>query len=72
MIFMERRGLLLDEYETLIEDPVAWINKLEPPSHEQLIKEYEMEQLVPYPREPDPEREWRDSEGFRFYTGEFF
>lgn len=67
-VFTLRSGELWDEYGRKVDYPLAWLDALKPPTGEQRGREDG--NRGPMAR-PDPEREWRDSEGFRFYAGEF-
>lgn len=67
-VFTERRGSLWDEYGRRRDDPVAWLDDLEPPDATQ--QDWEEFHMGPYWR-PDPAREWRDAEGFRFTAAKF-
>lgn len=68
-VFKDFPGVLVNEYDEQIPDPVAWITALEPPTDSQIAREYDRSR----PRWPEVNdaREWRDTEGFRFYAGEF-
>lgn len=66
-VFRERRGLLVSEYGTQIDDPVAWLEALQAPDKEQIAKEAGWLAEGRYWREPDP----RDADGFRFCREEF-
>lgn len=67
-----RPGRLVDEYREQVDDPIAWLNELAAPTAEQQRKEESPEWQGTFgrPLGSDP-REWRDTEGFRFYDGEF-
>jgi hypothetical protein len=69
-VFTERTGALVDEYGREIDDPLVWLGKLPPPDTVQQAKEWSPQWMGPYWRR-DPEREWRDAEGFRFLAEEF-
>lgn len=69
-VFTDRTGNLVDEYGREEPDPVAWLDSLEPPNGEQQRREWSCEWMGPH-WVRDPEREWRDPEGFRFTGVEF-
>lgn len=76
-VFTERHGFLSDEYGERIDDPLTWIDDLEPPDDTQVKHEntqlghyavdtsYKQSRLYPH------NLDWRDDEGFRFTAGEF-
>lgn len=64
-------GILVDEYERVIENPLEWLAGLERPTLGQQKLEDSPERRGSYAPIPDPKTEWRDSEGFAFYDGEF-
>ncbi|MEU7170355.1 hypothetical protein ABZ949_02540 [Micromonospora tulbaghiae] len=72
LLLADRPGRLVDEYGKQVDDPIAWLDAMVPPSAEQQQKEDRPQLRGPYapPRGTDP-REWRDAEGFRFYDGDF-
>lgn len=70
-VFVERRGVLLDEYGAEYPEPLVWLGEIEAPSAEQVRKEggWLSEQTPSWYRRP--EHDWRDAEGFRFCDMEF-
>lgn len=68
-VFTERRGRLVDEYNRQVDDPVAWLDALEPPNLRQRMWENSPAARGPYRGRTDGEH--RDAEGFRFYAGDF-
>lgn len=62
-VFTERPGVLVDEYGQVIDDPVRWVDELQPPDPRQRDRE---DDLL-FHSEPDP----RDAEGFRFALTDF-
>lgn len=67
-VFAERTGQLFDEYGQHIEDPVAWLDALIPPTPRE--RAWEDAERYRYGGRGDS-RDFRDREGFRFYAGEF-
>jgi hypothetical protein len=68
-VFANRPGVLVNEYGEQEQEPVIWLANLEPPSSAQRVWEESYDARGPWSH-PD-EREWRDTEGFRFYDGDF-
>lgn len=68
-VLADRPGELYDEYGDRVDDPVKWLADLEPPTAEQIRWQDDDRAAGRY--RPDPDTEWRDPEGFRFYAGEF-
>ena len=76
-VFTERHGFLVDEYGERIDDPLTWIDELEPPDDAQIKRENDqlgrygvtmsLRQSQLYPHNLD----WRDDEGFWFSLHEF-
>jgi hypothetical protein len=70
-LFASKPGSLINEYGDVIEDPVVFLEGLVKPTKEQQEKEDSPEWRGHWSPWPDPDTEWHDSEGFRFYDGEF-
>jgi hypothetical protein len=67
-LFKTTKGVLMDEYDRVIEDPLKFLTELERPTKAQQNSEDSAERRR---WSPDPLTEWRDSKGFAFYDGEF-
>lgn len=70
-VFKTTAGILVDEGERVVVDPLQFLAELERPSKEQQEKEDSPEWRGSWSPHPEPDREWRDPEGFAFYDGEF-
>lgn len=70
-LFKTTTGILVDEEERVISDPLQFLAELERPTKEQQEKEDSPEWRGLASPHPDPEHEWRDPEGFAFYDGDF-
>ncbi|GIM89701.1 hypothetical protein [Paractinoplanes toevensis] len=66
-VFTDKPGRLVDEYGREVENPIEWLDALQPPDLKQ--QRWEGSNMGSYWR-PDA-RDWRDTEGFRFYDGDF-
>lgn len=62
-VFAERSGVLVDEYGVVIDDPVQWVDELQPPDPQQR----DWESVHYFSGTPDA----RDAEGFRFSPTDF-
>lgn len=67
-VFKTTAGVLVDEEERVIEDPLKFLAELERPTAEQQAWEDDPKNLGGHIRD---DREWRDDEGFAFYDGYF-
>ncbi len=67
-MFSATPGVLVDEYDRVIPDPLQFLAELERPSKAQQRSEDSPERRS---SRPDQATEWRDEEGFTFYDGEF-
>lgn len=71
-VFADRPGKLFTEYREEIEDPIAWLDGLQPPDADQIAKEDSMRNGPSWAdMRWHREREWRDPEGFHFGAYEF-
>lgn len=70
-LFKTTKGVLMDEYDRVIEDPLKFLMELERPTKAQQESEDSEKRRGPWSPRPDPLTEWRDPEGFAFYDGEF-
>lgn len=72
-VFTSRRGELWDEYGRRVDDPIAWLEALQPPDAEQIAKEDNMRSGSHHRFDTTwhREREHRDAEGFHFDACEF-
>lgn len=70
-IFKTHTGVLVDEEERPVADPLKFLADLRRPTKEQQELEDSPERRGQTSPHPDPKFEWRDSEGFAFYDGEF-
>lgn len=70
-LFKTTPGVLANEYGLVIENPLQFLADLERPSIEQQQLEDSPEWRGGWSPRPDLDTEWRDSEGFAFYDGEF-
>lgn len=70
-VFKTTPGILVDENDIVVEDPLRFLATLIRPDKAQQEKEDSPEWRGSFSPHPDPETEWRDAEGFRFYNGEF-
>ena len=68
-MFKTTAGILVDESEAVIDNPLEFLAKLDRPTPEQQAWEDSPDQRGGYSL--DPNREWRDIDGFYFYDGEF-
>lgn len=68
-VFKTTTGILTDEYDRVVEDPLKFLATLERPSVAQQESEDSPSRLGGSP--PNPAIQWRDPEGFTFYDGEF-
>lgn len=68
-VFKTIPGVLVDEEEVVIENPLLFLSQLVRPSAGQQEVEDSPERLGGHRR--DPAHEWRDAEGFRFCDQEF-
>jgi hypothetical protein len=68
-LFKTTPGILVDEEQRVIENPLQFLAELERPSVEQQESEDSPGRLGGHIR--DPRCEWRDPEGFHFYDGVF-
>ena len=68
-VFKTKAGILVDENEAIIDNPLEFLAKLERPTPGQQAFEDSPEVRSGLPL--DPQKEWRDTEGFYFYDGEF-
>lgn len=69
--FKTTPGILADEYDRVVEDPLKWLAELDRPTKQQQEDEDSPTRRGSWSPHPDPRTEWRDSEGFAFYDGEF-
>lgn len=69
-VLKEHPGVLVNEYDEVIPDPLTWITALEPPTVDKIAWE-DAQRHRPSWADPADDRDWRDAEGFRFYAGEF-
>lgn len=70
-VFKTVPGILVDENEVVVDDPMRFLTELERPSVGQQELEDSPQRRGPASPHPVAEHEWRDAEGFRFYDGEF-
>ncbi len=70
-VFKTTAGILVDEYERVIEDPLKFLAELERPTKEQQELEDSPVRRGDWSPKLDPKSEWRDEEGFAFYNGDF-
>lgn len=70
-LFKTVPGVLVDEEERVVENPLEFLHELERPTKEQQEDEDSPDRRGAWSPRPDPLTEWRDSEGFAFYDGEF-
>lgn len=68
-VFKTVPGILVDEEERVVGDPLRFLSQLERPTLEQQQSEDSPERLGGF--SPNPANQWRDLEGFTFYDGEF-
>lgn len=70
-LFKTTPGILVDELDRVIEDPLKFLAKLDRPTSEQQKYEDSPAWRGSATPQPDPATEWRDAEGFAFYDGYF-
>lgn len=72
-VFTDRAGSLVDEYGRVEEDPVAWLEALQPPDAVQINWENAQRSGwdSSFYSKHFADREWRDSDGFHFGAYEF-
>lgn len=70
-VFKTVPGVLKDEYDRVVDNPLMFLENLDRPSLEKQEIEDSPERRGKASPYPDPMTEWHDIEGFRFYDGEF-